>query len=52
MNTMLSALSQGYGVCRKDGLVLIPEASGAIPAYSAQIKVGFTQTLTKFKYVA
>ncbi|XP_063679214.1 uncharacterized protein LOC134814847 isoform X2 [Bolinopsis microptera] len=35
---MLSALSQGYGVCRKDGVILIPEASGAIPSYSTQVK--------------
>ena len=39
MNTMLSSLSQGYGVCRKDGVILIPEAGSAIPAYSTQIKV-------------
>ncbi|KAL5260735.1 hypothetical protein ACHWQZ_G010777 [Mnemiopsis leidyi] len=38
MNTMLSSLSQGYGVCRKDGVILIPEAGSAIPAYSTQIK--------------
>ena len=39
MQTYLSPLSQGYGLCREDGVILIPEAGGSIPSYNTQVKV-------------